>query len=138
MLFDSLIGPLSDDPASLGGPLLILTKVLVDGIDPAPLKSHLQTFEKGEQSLRLLQRYAPELGDTSDVTAILRELQSFRSKGGIAHLAGSNTNKAKAALEISGLSNLEAFESITTRITVCLTQLIALMTQAGIARRERD
>lgn len=136
--FDSLIGPLSDDPASLGGPLLVLTKVLVDGIDPAPLKSHLPTFEKGEQSLRLLQRYAQELGDTSDVTAILRELQSFRSKGGIAHLAVSNTNKAKAALEISGLSNLEAFESMTARITACLIQLTALMTQVRTAPREQD
>jgi len=128
--FDSLIGPLSDDPASLGGPLLVLTKVLVDGIDPTPLKSHLQTFDKEEKSLRLLQRYAQELGDTSDITAILRELQNFRSKGGIAHLGGSGTNRAKAALEISGLPNLEAFELITTRIMACLTQLTALMTQA--------
>lgn len=120
--FDSLIGPLSDDPASLGGPLLVLTKVLVDGIDPTPLKSHLQTFDKEEKSLRLLQRYAQELGDTSDITAILRELQNFRSKGGIAHLGGSDTNRAKAALEISGLPNLEAFELITTRIMACLTR----------------
>jgi len=129
--FASLIGPLTDDPVSLGAPLLVLTKVLVDGIDPAPLKSHLQTFDKGEQSLRLLQRFAQELGDTSDMTgAVLRELQGFRSKGGVAHLAGSQRKKAEAALEISGLSNLEAFESVTVRATACLTALTELMSEA--------
>jgi hypothetical protein len=125
--FGSLIGPLTDDPVSLGAPLLVLTKVLVDGIDPAPLKSHLQTFEKGEQSLRLLQRFAQELGGVADVTAILRELQGFRSKGGIAHLAGSQRDKAEAALGISGLSKMEAFDSVTTRATACLTALTELM-----------
>ena len=128
--FASLIGPLTDDPVSLGAPLLVLTKVLVDGIDPAPLKSHLQTFDKGEQSLRLLQRYAQELGDTSDMTAVLRELQGFRSKGGVAHLAGSQRYKAEAALEISGLSNLEAFESVAVRVTAFLTALTELMSEA--------
>ena len=73
--FDSLIGPLADDPASLGQPLLVLTKALVDGIDPTPLKSSLPSFEKGDQSLRLLQRFAEQLGDTSDIAAILRSLQ---------------------------------------------------------------
>jgi hypothetical protein len=94
------------------------------------LKSHLQTFEKGEQSLRLLQRYAQELGDTSDVTSVLRELQTFRSKGGVAHLGRSQMKKAEAALGISGLSNLEAFESVTVRLTACLTRLTDLMSEA--------
>lgn len=128
--FASLIGPLTDDPVSLGAPLLVLTKVLVDGIDSAPLKSYLKKFDKGEQSLRLLQRYAQELGDTSDMTKVLRELQNFRSKGGVAHLAGSQRSKAEAALEISGLSNLEAFESVTVRVTACLTALTELMSEA--------
>jgi hypothetical protein len=132
--FDSLIGPLTDDPVSLGAPLLILTKVLVDGIDPAPLKSHLQTFDTGEQSLRLLRRYAEELGDTSDITAVLRQLQGFRSRGGVAHLAGSHRNDAAAALGIAGLSNMEAFETVTVRATACLTALTELMSEA--LRRE--
>jgi hypothetical protein len=128
--FASLIGPLTDDPASLGAPLLVLTKALIDGIDVAPLKLHLETFEKGEQSLRLLQRFTQELGDTSDMTEVLRELQTFRSKGGVAHLAGSQRKKAEAALGISGLSSLEAFESVTVRVTACLTALTELMSEA--------
>jgi hypothetical protein len=128
--FDSLIGPLSEDPAALGPPLLVLTKVLVDGIDPAPLKSYLDTFEKGEQSLRLLQRYVRQLGETTDVTEILREIQAFRSKGGVAHLAGSGRDKAAATLGIVGLSNLEAFESVVTRATACLEAITALTSEA--------
>lgn len=128
--FDSLIGPLTEDPAALGAPLLVLTKVLVDGIDPGPLKAFLESVEKGEQSLSLLRKYATKLGDTTDITAILRELQSFRSKGGIAHLAGSQRGKAVAALDIVGLSNVEAFESVVVRVTACLVALAELMTKA--------
>jgi hypothetical protein len=127
--FQSLIGPLTDDPAGLSASLLLLTKVLVDGIEPAPLKVYLKNHEPGKGSLRLLQRFALELGDTSDVTAILRELQSFRSKGGVAHLAGSSAKKARVSLEIEDLSNLQAFESIATRITSCLNELTALMSR---------
>ncbi|MEU4220859.1 hypothetical protein [Actinoplanes sp. NPDC026623] len=125
--FESLIGPLTDDPSALGQPLLLLTKVLADGIDPAPLKAHLSTYEKGEQSLRLLQRYTQQLGDESDVTAILRDLQGFRSRGGIAHLAGSGKAKAAAALEITDLSNVEAFESVVARATACLEAITSLI-----------
>ncbi len=125
--FESLIGPLTDDPAGLGGSLLLLTKVFVDGIEPEPLKAYLKEKEVNERSLSLLRRFADELGDAADVTAILKELQSFRSKGGIAHLAGSNAKKARVSLEIEDLSNLQAFESIATRITSCLNELTALM-----------
>jgi hypothetical protein len=135
--FDSLIGPLTDDPTSLGSPLLVLTKVLVDGIDPSPLKSHLQTVDRGEQSLRLLQRYARELGDEADTTSILRDLQSFRSKGGVAHLAGSQKDKVATALGISGLTNLAAFESVAIRATACLDTLTELMSEA-LQRREEE
>lgn len=123
-----MIGPLNNDRASLGAPLLTLTKVLVDGIEPAPLKAQLPTHDSGEQSLSLLRRYADQLGDTSDTTAILRQLQRFRSKGGIAHLAGSSAKTARTELGIDSMTNLEAFESIATRVTACLTQLAELMT----------
>jgi hypothetical protein len=128
--FNSLIGPLADDPVALGPPLLLLTKALVDGIDPAPLKAHLKTYEKDEKSLRLLQRYAQELGDTSDIMAVLRDLQGFRSRGGVAHLGGSGKGKAAKDLGISGLSNWDAFESVTIRITACLNALLELMSEA--------
>jgi hypothetical protein len=128
--FNSLIGPLADDPAALGSPLLLLTKALVDGIDPVPLKANLKTFEKDEKSLRLLQRYAQELGDTSDITAVLRDLRGFRSRGGVAHLAGSSRDKAAKDLRISGLSNWDAFESVAIRVTACLDALAELMSEA--------
>jgi hypothetical protein len=78
----------------------LLTKILVDGIEPAPLKAYLKKHETGEGSLSRLRRFALELGDTSDVTAILRELQGFRSKGGIAHFAGSSAKKLGPALKL--------------------------------------
>lgn len=128
--FDSLIGPLSNDPSVIGPPLLLLTKVLIDGIDPAPLKRYLTTYEKGDRSLRLLHRYAEQLGDTSNVTAVLFQLHDFRSQGGVAHLAGSGRDKAAAALEIAGLSNLQAFESVAMRATACLNAISVLTAAA--------
>lgn len=128
--FRSLLAPLNEDPASLGQPILILTKALVDGIDPKPLKSFLNGAEKGEQSLQLLRRFELGLGTSGDVTAILRGLQSFRSKGGIAHLAGSSATQAASALGIQGLSNLEAFDSVVSRATLCLSTLTAAMSAA--------
>jgi hypothetical protein len=79
--FHSLIGPLTDDPTSLGASLLLLTRVFVDGIEPEPLKAYLKEHEPGERSLSLLWRFASELGDTSDVTAILKELYSSGPEG---------------------------------------------------------
>lgn len=128
--FRSLLAPLNEDPASLGQPILILTKALVDGIDPKPVKSFLNGAEKGEQSLQLLRRFELGLGTSGDVTAILRDLQSFRSKGGIAHLAGSSATQAASALGIQGLSNLEAFDSVVSRATLCLSTLTAAMSAA--------
>lgn len=128
--FRSLLAPLNEDPASLGQPILILTKALVDGIDPKPLKAFLGDAEKGEQSLQLLRRFEIALGSSGAVTAILRDLQSFRSKGGIAHLAGSSASQAASALGIGDLSNVEAFESVVTRATLCLSTLTEMMSSA--------
>lgn len=125
--FRSLIGPLNDDPAALGHPVLTLTKALVDGIDPGPLKSYLKDTEKGDQSLQLLRKFEISLGASGEITAILRDLQSFRSKGGIAHLGGSGVEKAATQLGIMGLSPTEAFESIITRATLCLMNLTEMM-----------
>jgi hypothetical protein len=135
--FDSLIGPLAEGRTSLGPALLTLTKVLVDAIDTAALKPYVKTAEKGDQSIRLLQKYADQLGDTSDITAILRELQSFRSKGGVAHLAGSQSDRAAAALRIDGLSSMEAFESVAVRATECILAIKDLSSKE-IARVEAE
>jgi len=94
--FESLIGPLNEDANSLGQPLLLLTKVLVDAIDPKPLKTALTSpIAPGEQSLSLLRRYLQQQGDEEDATRVLRELQAFRSKGGVAHLAGSSLDHSR-------------------------------------------
>jgi hypothetical protein len=125
--FESLVGPLSDAPAALGQALLVLTKALVDGIDPAPLKTFLGSFEKDERSLSFLGRFSDELGGPPELTLVFRKLQNFRSSGGVAHLAGSGRAKAAADLGITGLSNWEAFESVVTRLTASLTALTELM-----------
>jgi hypothetical protein len=125
--FGSLVGPLSDDPAALGPVLLTLTKALVDGIDPAPLKTFLGSHEPGEQSLSLLGRFSDELGGPPELTSVFRQLQGFRSRGGIAHLAGSGRARATADLGITDLSNWEAFESVVTRLTTSLMALTELM-----------
>jgi hypothetical protein len=125
--FESLVGPLSDAPAALGQALLVLTKTLVDGIDPAPLKKFLVSYEKDERSLSLLGRFSEALGGDPELIAVFRKLQGFRSAGGVAHLAGSGRAKAAADLGVTGLTAWDAFESVATRLTTSLTALTELM-----------
>lgn len=128
--FESLVGPLNEDPAALGHPLLVLTKALVDAIDPAPLKSYLDEYEPGEKSLRLLERFVESQDADPDLVGPFRNLYAFRSRGGVAHLAGSGRDSAAQELEIAGLSNLDAFESVVTRMTASLRAIQALMVEA--------
>lgn len=125
--FESLVGPLSDAPAALGQALLVLTKALVDGIDPVPLKRFLGSYEKDEKSLTLLDRFSEALGGTAELTSVFRKLQSFRSAGGVAHLAGSGRAKAAADLGVTDMSTWDAFESVATRLMKSLTSLTELM-----------
>ncbi|MFE9790062.1 hypothetical protein ACFYO7_32305 [Nocardia salmonicida] len=125
--WESIIGPLNEDPASLGKSLLLLPIVIIDAINPAPLKTYLGGAEKGEQSMKLLQRFTEKLGDESNCTAILRQLWEFRSKGGVAHFAGSEARATRATLGIEGMTNLEAFESIVSRITDMLNTIVRLI-----------
>jgi hypothetical protein len=125
--YESLVGPLSDAPAALGQALLVLTKALVDGIDPTPLKKFLGTYEKDEKSLSLLGRFSEALGGSPELILVFRKLQNFRSAGGVAHLAGSGRAKAAADLGITDLSTWDAFESVAMRLTTSLTALTELM-----------
>ena len=125
--WESLLPPLTDDPAALDARLLTMTKALVDAIDPAVLKQHLGGSEPGEGSLSLLRRYVVSLGGDADLVAPLRRLQAFRSKGGVAHLAGSDKPKAEAELGIAGLSNVPAFEVVAVGVTECLRAVWELM-----------
>lgn len=87
--FEALVGPTSNDPSALTAPTITLTKSLVDGIDPAPLKKFLGGSETGEKSIALLRRMLSLLGDTEDATEVFAALQAFRAAGGVAHLGGS-------------------------------------------------
>lgn len=80
--FEHLVGPTTTDASSLGPPILTLTKAMVDGIDPLPLKAFLGGAESGERSLALLGRFLEAIDDTEDSAEPFRALQTFRSAGG--------------------------------------------------------
>ena len=128
--WESLLPPLTDDPAALGVRLLTMTKVLIDGIDPAPLKQSLKTWDKDERSLGLLSRFVTSLGGDEDLVTPLRQLQTFRSRGGVAHLAGSGKPKAEAELGIAGLSNVPAFDRVAIRAAESLRSFEELILRA--------
>ncbi len=125
--YESMIGPLSDDPAALQGPLILLAKCFVDAIDPAPLKAFLGDAESGERSLSLLGRTAERLGGSRDDVEGLRALYDVRSAGGFAHLGGSRREAALSRLGIADLSTVDAFDHVATRIIECLQQITALL-----------
>lgn len=124
--FEALLGPTSNDPSALTAPTITLTKSLVDGIDPAPLKKFLGGSESGEKSIALLRRVLSSLGDTEDAAEVFAALQAFRSAGGVAHLGGSKAGTASARLGIDGMAPLEAFAHMTLRLTRALNHVADL------------
>lgn len=125
--FEALFGPTSNDPSALTAPTITLTKVLVDGIDPAPLKKFLGGSESGEKSIELLRRMLSSLGDTQDAAEAFAALQAFRSAGGVAHLGGSRASAARARLGIAGMSPLEAFAHMALKLTRALNHVADLV-----------
>jgi hypothetical protein len=125
--FEALLGPTSNDPSALSGPTITLTKSLVDGIDPAPLKKYLGGSQSGEKSLGLLRRFLATLGDTEDSAEVFVALQAFRSAGGVAHLGGSSAGSARARLGIDGMSPLEAFAHMSVDLTKALNHISDLV-----------
>lgn len=128
--YESMIGPLSDDPVALQGPLILLAKCFIDAIDPAPLKAFLGDAQSGERSLALLGRTAERLGGSADDIEGLRALYDVRSAGGFAHLGGSRRDAALTRLGIRDLSPIDAFDHIAVRIIECLDQVATLADQA--------
>ena len=126
-VWESMVGPLSDDTTALGPCLLLLTKAVVDAIDPAPLKAYLDDAEPNDLSLKLLGRLAERIGGSDEMVEPLRALQDFRSKGGVAHLAGSGRARATKRLGIEGMATLEAFDLVAESIAGCLSDLADLM-----------
>lgn len=96
--YRSLMGPLTDDPSALIGPLLIIAKVFVDGLDSKLLKKVVVGGEKDEKSLSLLRKLLTSLGDAADSSKVLRDLYAMRSRGGVAHLSNSDSKAALAEL----------------------------------------
>jgi hypothetical protein len=124
--YESMIGPLSEDPVALQGPLILLAKCFVDAIDPAPLKAFLGDAQSGEKSLSLLGRTAERLGGSSDDVEGLRALYDVRSAGGLAHLGGSRKDTALTRLGIKNMSTIDAFDHVAARIIDCLQRITAL------------
>jgi hypothetical protein len=124
--FEALLGPTSNDPSALTAPTIILTKSLVDGIDPVPLKKFLGGSAPGERSIALLRRLLSSLGDTEEAAEVFAALQGFRSAGGVAHLGGSQAGAASARLGIDGMAPLEAFGHMTEKLTRALNHVADL------------
>ncbi len=124
--FEALVGPTSNDPSALTAPTITLTKSLVDGMDPAPLKKYLGGSEAGEKSIALLRRLLLSLGDTDDAAEVFAALQAFRSAGGVAHLGGSSAGAASARLGIDGMSPLQAFARMIMKLTAALNHVADL------------
>lgn len=100
---------------------------MVDGIDPAPLKSFLGGAESGERSLALLGRFLEDLGDTEDALEPFRALQTYRSAGGVAHLGGAKAAGARERLGIEGLSPWPAFVHVVEQLTGALNHISDLV-----------
>lgn len=124
--YRSLMGPLSDDAAALNAPLLVLTKTIVDALNSTLLKSLVPT-EKNEQSLSLLRKALTAAGDPGDASRALRDLQSLRSRGGIAHLENSASARAAEDMGITGLVAQAAFDTIVARLTTALSSIIDVL-----------
>ena len=90
----------------------------------------MTSAEKGDQSLRLLQKILMELGDEKDSSKVLRDLQTLRSRGGIAHLANSESRAAASAMGVADLGAVAAFTAIISRLTHCVSRIAQLL--AGI------
>jgi hypothetical protein len=129
--YESMIGPLTDEPSGLQAPLLLLAKCFVDAIDPSPLKTFLGDAESGEKSLSLFGRVAERLGGSRDDVEELRALYDVRSAGGLAHLAGSRRDAALTRLGIKDMSTIDAFDHVATRIIDCLQRFASLIEAAS-------
>ncbi|MEO7372649.1 MAG: hypothetical protein ABIW36_01885 [Terrimesophilobacter sp.] len=132
--FEHLVGPTTTDASSLGPPVLTLTKAMVDGIDPVPLKTFLGGAERGERSLALLGRFLEAIGDTEGAAEPFRALQAFRSAGGVAHLGGTKAAEARSRLGIDGLAPWPAFVHVVEQLTVALNHICDLVAAVSVER----
>ncbi|SLI61901.1 Uncharacterised protein [Mycobacteroides abscessus subsp. bolletii] len=126
--YQSLMGPLTDDAAALISPLLVVAKVFVDALDSRLLKKVVDNVEPNEMSLSLLKKMLITLGDTTDSSKMLRDLYAVRSRGGVAHLSNSESEKALAAFGIDGVTPIAAFEVVVRQLSAAVTKIGELLT----------
>lgn len=127
--FERLHSPTNSDPSALYVPLLTVTKALFDSIDPKPLRNFLHEETGEARSLELLERVEMKAGGDGQETKTLRLIQQLRSRGGIAHLPNSGTEKALQRLGIDGLPPADAFYEICRLATAALVRLAELFTK---------
>jgi hypothetical protein len=126
----SMVGPLVEDVGAFDQVVLLLTKCVVDAIDPAPLKDFVGSADQGEGSLSLLGRAVLKLGGSASDIEPLRALMSYRSRGGVAHLAGSGRDAAFTRLGLDeGLTYFEFFDLLAANLTLCIQKLTQLMAE---------
>jgi len=131
--YRSLMGPLTDDPAALIGPLLIIAKVFIDGLDSSLLKKAVLGAKKEEKSLSLLRKLLTSLGDAADSSKVLRDLYAMRSRGGVAHLSNSDSKAALAELGIAEMAPIVAFERVVRQVGEAVSKIGDLLANsAGI------
>jgi hypothetical protein len=133
--YRSLMGPLTDDPAAMIGPLLIIAKVFVDGLDSKVLKRAVGGADKDEKSLSLLRKLLTSLGDTADSSKVLRDLYAMRSRGGVAHLSNTDSRGALVELGVGDVAPIAAFERVVLQVGDAVSKISDLLTHsAGIDR----
>ncbi|WP_420174269.1 hypothetical protein [Luteococcus sp. OSA5] len=120
--YRSLMGPMNEDPVSLNGPVLILTKVFVDSLNSKLLRSQAPVGTQG-QSLAQLKSWLEARDVPSEPSKVLSNLYALRSRGGVAHLSNSDSPKAQAQLGISGMKPSAAFDHIIHELTESVKSL---------------
>jgi len=123
--------PVVSDRSALQGPLLTLSKVLVDSIDSSRLRKVLRTEpHRDAKSLALLQQYVDELDGPEDAVQPLRELQDLRSQGGFAHYTGSSADKALARVAGGATLPTEIFENICVKLIGAVDSIAMVISTA--------
>lgn len=129
--YTSLTLPLNNDPSSIEKPILILAKVFVDALNVKGMKQSLEGSHPHEQSLSLLNRLLEQMGDTDDVSAIFRKIYAVRSRGGVAHLSNSDSEKVLRELGILGFTPKEAIHNLMVQILQSMKQIEILIENSG-------
>lgn len=132
---DSLVGPVRDDPSRLHEPLMVLSKVYVDSLDERLLRACVESPEPNARSLSLLGTLLTEHGSSADQAEPLRALQSYRSRGGVAHRT-SDADAARAAdrLNVAGLSAPAAFERVVAKVTEAVEHVGQVLSTSAVSR----